>query len=96
MLRGIAFVTQPFEVPSVVEAALAEQRRLGVARNVGGRLEHAEGAGAFRMRLALGNLFPVEVRHLLEEMHIVQHDRSVSTDGQRVAIARRGRTGPCR
>jgi hypothetical protein len=34
------------------------------------------------MRLAFGNLLPVEVRHLFEEMHVVQDDRAIRTQGQ--------------
>src|SRR5690606_41146222 len=48
---------------------------------------------ALRMRLALGHLLPVEVRHLLEEMYIVQHDRPVGADGERVAVAGSGCPG---
>ena len=70
------------------------QRCLGVAGDVLGRLQHAERPAAFCMRLALGHLFSVEVRHLLEKVHVVQHDRSIGADCQRVAIARCGRAGP--
>ena len=42
-----------------------------------GRLEHAERAGALGVRLALRHLLAVEVRHLLEEVHVVQQQRTV-------------------
>ena len=73
--------------------ALLEQRRLGVARDVLGRLEHAERAGALGMRLALRNLLAVEMRHLLEEMDVVEHDGAVRADRKRVAVAWRWRAG---
>src|SRR5699024_8194377 len=40
----------------------------------------------------LGHLLPVEVRHLLEEVHVVQQQRAVRTHRERVAVAGRGRT----
>src|SRR5690606_33002920 len=64
-----------------------------IARYVLRGLEYAEGARALRVRLALGHLFAVEVRHLLDEVHVVQQDRAVRPDRQRVAVARSGRAG---
>jgi len=57
-----------------------------MAGDVFGGFEHAECASALGVWLALGNLFAVEMRHLLEEMHIVQHDRPVGADRQRIAV----------
>ena len=72
--------------------ALLEQRRPGVGRDVLGGLEHAERAGALGVRLALRHLLAVEMRHLLEEMHVMQQDRAVGTD----ASANCGRSRPAR
>jgi hypothetical protein len=53
------------------------------------------------VRLALRYAFAVELRHLLDEIVIVQQDRPVRTDSQRMFIAfhrdtgiRRRRRGP--
>src|SRR5690606_13147606 len=70
-----------------------EQCGLRISRYVRGGFEHAEGPRALRMRLALGHLLAVEMRHLLEEMHVVQHDRPVGADGERVAVAGRRGSG---
>ena len=39
------------------------------------------------MRLAFGHPFAVELRHLLDEVVIVQQDRPVRADGERVLVA---------
>jgi hypothetical protein len=39
------------------------------------------------VRLALGDALAVELRHLLDEVVILQQDRTVRTDGERVLIA---------
>src|SRR5690606_27469242 len=70
-----------------------EQCRLGVGRYVFGGFEYAEGTGSFGMRLTLGHFLPVEVRHLLKKMDIVQQDGTVGPDSQRIAVAR-GRRAP--
>src|SRR5690606_16093121 len=53
-------------------------------------------AAALRVGLTLRHLLPVEVRHLLEEVHVVQQQRTIRPDGQRVAVARRGPSGASR
>src|SRR3546814_10101337 len=70
-----------------------EQGGLGEARNVLGRFEHTEGARALGVGLALRHLLPIEVRHLLDELHVVEQERPVGSDRQRVAVPRRRRTG---
>jgi len=45
--------------------------------DVVGHLEVAEGAATLRVGLALRDSLPVEVRHLLEEVVILQQDRAV-------------------
>src|SRR5690606_4540097 len=69
--------------------AFPEEGRPGVSRNVLGSFEYAERTGAFRMRLTLGHFLAVEVRHLFEKMDVMQDDRAISTDGQRIAVADR-------
>src|SRR6185312_451827 len=64
-----------------------------VPRDIVRGLERAEGARALGVRLAFDGLFPVEVRQLLDEVHVVQQDRTVGPDRQGVAVARRGRAG---
>ena len=73
--------------------ARLEQRGLGVRRDVLGGLELPERARALRVHVALRDALAVEVRHLVQEVHVVQQDRAVRTDGQRVAVAGRGRAG---
>src|SRR5690606_37257209 len=76
--------------------SLLEQRCLGVGRNVLGGLEYAEGAAAVGVRLALGNLLAVEMRHLLEEVDVMKHDRAVAAAAERMAVALGRRAGACR
>src|SRR5690606_26083126 len=61
-------------------SAFPEEGRPGVSRNVLGSFEYAERASAFRMRLTLGHFLAVEVRHLFEEMDVMQDDRAISTN----------------
>ena len=70
-----------------------EQRRLGERRHVVGRRELPERAGALGVHVALGHPFAVEVGHLVQEVHVVQQDRAVGAEGQRVPVARRGGPG---
>jgi hypothetical protein len=39
------------------------------------------------VRLALRDPLPVEVRHLLDQVMILQQNRAIGTDGQRMLIA---------
>ena len=73
--------------------ALLQRGGLGELADVLGDLEDAEGAAAFGVGLALGDALAVEVRHLVDEMVIVQQDRAVCANGQRVAVAGRRRSG---
>ena len=52
-----------------------------------GDLETAKRAASLGVRLPLWNPLPVPVRHLLDEIVIVQQDRTVGADGERVLIA---------
>jgi lipopolysaccharide export system protein LptA len=40
------------------------------------------------MRLALRDALPVEVGHLLDQVVVLQQDRAVRADGQRVIVTR--------
>ena len=54
-----------------------------IARNLKG----AEGAAALGVRLALGNPLPIEVRHLLDQVEVLEQDGSIGTDGKRMFLA---------
>ena len=69
-----------------------EEGGLGVGGDVLGGLEDAERAGALRMDVALRDALAVEVRHLVQEVDVVQQDRAVGADGQAVAVADRRRS----
>ena len=69
--------------------ARLEHRRLGVGAHVTRHLEVAERAAALGVGLALRDPLPVEVRHLLDEVVVLQQDRAVGPDGERVLVARR-------
>ena len=56
-------------------------------------LEMAERAPALGVRLAFRYALPVEVRHLLYQVVILQQDRAIRADGQRVLVA--GHRDPC-
>ena len=71
---------------SVVRAGL-EDGRLGELADVGGDLEVAECAASLGVGLALGNPLPVEVRHLLNQVVVLQQDGPVRPDRQRVLVA---------
>jgi len=68
-----------------------EHRRLRIGRHVTGRHELAERAGAFGMRFALGDVLAVEVGQGVDQVEVVQQQRPVGADGQRVAVADGGR-----
>jgi hypothetical protein len=59
----------------------------GVLADVLGHLETAERAASLGVRLAFRSALPVEVRHLLNEVMILQQDGAVGADGERVLIA---------
>jgi hypothetical protein len=50
-------------------------------------LEVPERAAALGVRLALRDPLPVEVRHLLDQVVIVQEDRAIRAYGERVLVA---------
>ena len=64
--------------------ARLEHFRLGVFRDVARHGEMAERARALGVGLALRDALPVEIRHLLDEVVIVQNDRTVGTDRERM------------
>jgi hypothetical protein len=64
-----------------------EHRGLGVGADVVRHLEVAEGTAALGVRLPLGYPLPVEVRHLLDEVVVLQQDGAVRAYGQRVLVA---------
>jgi hypothetical protein len=49
--------------------------------------EVSEGPGTFGVRLPLGNSFSVEVGHLLDQIVVLQEDRTVWSDSERVLVA---------
>src|ERR1700675_4448234 len=53
-----------------------------VAADVMGDLEMTEGAAALRVWLTLRDAFAIEVRHLLDQVMIVQNDGAIRTDGE--------------
>src|SRR6185437_13582094 len=58
-------------------------------RDIIGCFEYAERTRALRMGLPLWNLLPVEMRHLLQEMYVMQENGTLGADRQGIAIARR-------
>ena len=60
---------------------------LGVRADVRRNLETAESAASLRVRLAFGDTLPIEIRHLLDQVVIVENDRAVRSDRQRMFIA---------
>ena len=70
-----------------------EERGLGVLRDVLGGLELTERTRALGVHVALRHALAVEVRHLVQEVDVVQQDRAVGADRQRVAVAGRGGAG---
>ncbi len=67
--------------------ARLEHRGLGVARDVLGGLEDTEGARPLGVRVALRYPLAVEVREGLHEPYVVQQQRAVAAQAQRVAVA---------
>src|SRR5680860_491674 len=63
-----------------------EQRRLRVDADVARDFEPAVRPAALGVRLPLGDTFPVELRHLLDQVTVLQQDRSARADGQRVLV----------
>src|SRR6185437_8058023 len=55
--------------------------------DVVGHLEVAERAATLGVRLALRDALPVELRHLLDQVVILQQDRAVGADGQGFVVA---------
>src|SRR5690606_3759369 len=51
-------------------AALLKQSRLGVSGDIFSGLEYSESTSAFGVRLTLRHLLAVEVRHLLQKVHV--------------------------
>jgi hypothetical protein len=60
--------------------------RFGERADVIGDLEASKCAAALGMWLAFRDAFAVERRHLFDQVVIVQQDRSVGADGQRVLV----------
>ena len=60
----------------------------GVLANVLSDFKVTKSATAFRMGLPVGNHFPVKRRHLLHQVVIVHHDRTIRAYRQRMLIAR--------
>src|SRR5262249_14603002 len=68
-----------------------KHRGPGVLADVVGHLEVAERAATLGVRLAFRDAFPVEHRHLLEQIMILKQDRTVGADRQRLVVT--GRRG---
>src|ERR1700722_12101903 len=62
--------------------AWLKDRRSRIAADVLGHLEMSKGSAALGMRLTLRDAFAIEVRHLLDQVMIVQDDGTIRTDGQ--------------
>ena len=61
-----------------------EDRGLGVLADVVGHLEMTERAAALGVGLPLRNALPVEVGHLLDQVVVLQQNRAVGADGERM------------
>jgi hypothetical protein len=72
---------------SVLTVSRLEHRGLGVFADVLGHLETPERAASLRMRLTFGYPLPIEVRHLLDEIVILQQYWAVGPNGERELIA---------
>ena len=70
-----------------------EHRRPRVLRDVTGDLERAEGACTLGVHHTLRDPLTVELRHLLDEVVIVQQDRSLRTRSEGVLVAGNRDTG---
>ena len=68
---------------------------LGVGADVLGHLEVSESSRAFGVRLAVRDHLPVEVRHLLEQVVVVQNDGAVGAYGEGVLVAGYRDSGVC-
>ena len=68
--------------------ARLEQRRASVGTHVARGGERAEGAAALGVDDALRNLLAVELRELLDQVVVVQRDRTAVPDALRVGVAR--------
>ena len=73
--------------------AWLEHRGLGVGADVLRHLEVAERAAALGVRLTLGDALAVEVGHLLDQVVILEQDRAVGADGERMLVTLDRRTG---
>jgi hypothetical protein len=70
-----------------------EDRGAGVGADVVSHLERAERAAALGVRLPLRDALAVEVGHLLEQVVVLQQDRPVRADSQRMLVAGDGDSG---
>src|SRR5690606_37559003 len=66
--------------------ARLQEVRLRVLRDIVQHLELTEGAGALGVRAALRDALAVEARELLDECDVVEQQRAVGADAQRVRI----------
>src|SRR5205807_259669 len=70
-----------------------EESGFGPLADVGGDFEIAESATALGVHHALGYAFTIERLHLLDDVVILQQDRTVGAYRERVVVARRGNAG---
>src|SRR6266851_4229773 len=73
-----------------------EEVSLGELAYVLGDLEDAVSGAALGVYDPLGDPLPVEMGHLLEQVVVLQQDRSVGTEREGMLVAGRGDTGICR
>lgn len=66
--------------------ARLEHRRLGIGTDILRDLEMAEGAGALGVRLPLRNPLAIEIRHLLDQVVILQNDGAIRPHGEGVFV----------
>ena len=67
--------------------ARLEDGSLGVLGNIVGHREVAKSASALGVRTPLDDVLAVEVSQCLDQVHIVQDDRAISTDRQGMRVA---------
>ena len=70
-----------------------EHRGPGVGADVLRHLEVPERAAALGVRLTLGDPLAVEVRHLLDQVVVLEQDRAVGAHGERMLVALNRRAG---
>src|SRR5258707_1041037 len=79
--------------PAVLPGALLKELGLGALADVLGDLKVAVRPAALGVHDPLGHAVTVEVRHLLDQVVVLQQQRAVAADGLRELVARRRDAG---